>query len=284
MLKLDEFESVFRSADKRRYQHHSVDLRSVLVVTDREKDDGRRFSEDVRTFLGALGSDLRWIVLSVAAYRGVGELLEAIEGDKPDLICTHRNLCGHAGAFPYSLGSFVDVLTQATPIPVLLLPNPTVDAHLPPQCTAPTRVMVLTNDLTSQDRLVDFGVRVTPQGGNLFLVHLEDDVVFERYVNVISKIPSIDTQDATEAIREQLLKEPRDYIASCREELAEAEAHMAVHEILEMGHRVATCKRLMDQHAVGLVVMNTKDEEQLAMHGLAYALAVELREHPLLLL
>lgn len=30
--------------------------------------------------------------------------------------------------------------------------------------------------------------------------------------------------------------------------------------------------------------MNTKDEDQLAMHGLAYPLAVELREIPLLML
>jgi hypothetical protein len=30
--------------------------------------------------------------------------------------------------------------------------------------------------------------------------------------------------------------------------------------------------------------MNTKDEDQLAMHGLAYPLAVELRDIPLLML
>ena len=30
--------------------------------------------------------------------------------------------------------------------------------------------------------------------------------------------------------------------------------------------------------------MNTKDEDQLAMHGLAYSLAIELRAIPLLML
>ena len=35
---------------------------------------------------------------------------------------------------------------------------------------------------------------------------------------------------------------------------------------------------------VDLLVMNTKDEDQLAMHGLAYPLAVELRQIPLLML
>ncbi len=34
----------------------------------------------------------------------------------------------------------------------------------------------------------------------------------------------------------------------------------------------------------GVLVMNTKDEDQLAMHGLAYSLAIELRAIPLLML
>jgi hypothetical protein len=51
-----------------------------------------------------------------------------------------------------------------------------------------------------------------------------------------------------------------------------------------MGHHVSDCREIIDQHAIDLVVMNTKDEDQLAMHGLAYPLAIELRDLPLLLL
>ena len=40
----------------------------------------------------------------------------------------------------------------------------------------------------------------------------------------------------------------------------------------------------IDEHKIDLLVMNTKDEYQTAMHGLAYPLAVELRSIPLLLL
>ena len=42
--------------------------------------------------------------------------------------------------------------------------------------------------------------------------------------------------------------------------------------------------RLIDDHDVNLLVFNTKDDKQLAMHGMAYSLAVELRHRPLLLL
>ena len=51
-----------------------------------------------------------------------------------------------------------------------------------------------------------------------------------------------------------------------------------------MGHRLSEYKRLIGEHEVDLLVMNTKDAEQHAMHGMAYPLAVELRDIPLLML
>ena len=43
-------------------------------------------------------------------------------------------------------------------------------------------------------------------------------------------------------------------------------------------------KELVEENEIDLLVMYTKDEEQLAMHGIAYPLAVELRATPLLML
>lgn len=82
----------------------------------------------------------------------------------------------------------------------------------------------------------------------------------------------------------RLLKEPADYIRSVEEVLAEAVRDVAIAKDVRMGHRVADCRALVAEHAINLVVMNTKDEGQLAMHGLAYPLAIELRDVPLLLL
>jgi len=116
------------------------------------------------------------------------------------------------------------------------------------------------------------------------LAHLEDDAMFERYLDVISKIASIDTDEARERIRSQLCKEPRDYIRSVRETLSAAVPNLTITKEVRMGHRVADCKQLVEDHDVDLVVMNTKDDDQLAMHGLAHPIAVELRSIPLLLL
>ena len=59
---------------------------------------------------------------------------------------------------------------------------------------------------------------------------------------------------------------------------------MRVEEIVTVGNHMTEFRNLIEQHAVDLLVMHTKDDEQSAMHGLAYPLAVELREIPLLLL
>ena len=45
------------------------------------------------------------------------------------------------------------------------------------------RVMVMTDHLTGDSRLVNFAVRFTEPDGTLFLTHIEDDAVFDRYVD-----------------------------------------------------------------------------------------------------
>jgi hypothetical protein len=131
---------------------------------------------------------------------------------------------------------------------------------------------------------VNWGAVFTHKNGTLFLTHIEDDGVFERYLSVIAKIPAIDTDTAREAIEAQLLKEPRDYIRSCKEVLAKQRADLRVEKVVGQGHRLGEYRTLIESHQIDLLVMNTKDEDQLAMHGLAYPLAVELRTLPLLML
>ena len=94
----------------------------------------------------------------------------------------------------------------------------------------------------------------------------------------------IDTETAAETINAQLLKEPHDYIRSCRAAIEAAGLNVSIEEIVVMGRRIEEYTRLIEAHEVDLLVMHAKDEDQLAMHGLAYPLAVELRQIPLLML
>jgi hypothetical protein len=57
-----------------------------------------------------------------------------------------------------------------------------------------------------------------------------------------------------------------------------------IQAIVAMGDRVEEYRRLVEDHRVDLLVLNTLDGDQLAMHGQAYPLAVDLRGIPLLML
>jgi len=70
--------------------------------------------------------------------------------------------------------------------------------------------------------LINYAARFTEPGGRLIATRIEPEATFERYLEVIAKIPAIDTGPAGEAIRKQLLKEAHDYIGSSREELQAA--------------------------------------------------------------
>ena len=66
--------------------------------------------------------------------------------------------------------------------------------------------------------------------------------------------------------------------------LAERGFKIQVDTVVVFGSHVGEYRRLVEEHQVDLLVLHTRDEEQLAMHGRAYPLAVELRQIPLLML
>ncbi len=285
MPNVDQFESVFKGAAKQVYTHQSLRVGKVAVVTDQADGDGSIDALQARAddLIAHIAVDASWQMIGDADYDSVGSLLKAIEATQSDLIVTYRNLKTIDWKWHNTLGGFVDVLVQATPSPVLLLPHPLEYPDLKPERAQD--VMALTDHMTGDDRLVNWAAAVTQPGGKLFLTHVEDAAVLDRLLDAISKIPAIDTDIARQEIPNQLLKEPRDYIESCKAVLAEHDAQLRVESIVtSSGHRLSEYQRLIDEHEIDLLVMNTKDEDQLAMHGLSYPLTVEIRRTPMLLL
>ncbi len=284
MTKVDQFESAFRAAAKTPFEYEPVQVESVMVISDRDEPAAADFGDRVRSFLSVLerGENVRWRTAHGGEYDTVPELLDLVESERPGLICTYRHLHSDSWRWPYTLGEYIDVLTQATTTPVLVLPHP----ERPPErgVTDTDVVMAMTDHLVGDDRLVNWAGRFTDAGGRLVLAHVEDDVAFERFIEVVSKIPSIDTDDARKRIQERLRHDARDYIRSCTEGLSRAALPFSVDEVVTTGHHLSEYRRLVEDHHADLLVMNTKDDEQLAMHGLAYPLAIEVRSIPLLLL
>ena len=288
MTQIDEFESRFKSAAKPVFHLAPVQLQTILILIDGSADHLREYVAKIEAFLKVLNtadSSINVEIVTGDRFSGVDKLLEIVEQSRPDLICTYRNLHTPATEFPYSLGVYVDVLTQATEIPILLLPHPSTLRDGDNVMRNSDRVMVVTDHLAGDATLVTYAARFTQENGELTLAHIEDEHVFERFVDVLSKIPTIDTDQAKKSILDQLLKEPTDYIESCRKGLAEELGQsIKVTSSISMGHHLSDYRDIIDKSDIDLLVINTKDEDQLAMHGLAYPLSIEFRDLPLLLI
>jgi hypothetical protein len=287
MTQIDEFESIFKAAAKSPFVMQPVTLSRTLVVTDFDENVDTGYLDRIRNFLAALDQIEKPVAYEFVHrrdYQKVDDLLTHVAQFKPDFICTYRNLGVAAIDYPYSLGVFVDVLTQATSIPVLLLPRPEKLRENPELMSNTDRVMAATDHLTTESRLISIAARFTQHDGTLTLVHVEDEISLNRVFAAIEKIPEIDTDIACEKIRDQLLREPADYIQSCREGIREAGIPINVDSVITVGHHISDYRQMLAERRVDLLVINTKDEDQLAMHGMAYPLSIELRDTPILML
>ncbi|MCA9040412.1 MAG: hypothetical protein KDA65_08705 [Planctomycetaceae bacterium] len=279
---IDEFESIFRRADKATFEFHPPQWNRVALITDYGSEQQEQLKQEVIQYLPMLSSKSEFFLLGENDFQNVVELLDLLRSKSVDLIITFRHLREKEHIPQHSLGVYIDVLTQTVPAPVLLMPGSAVA----PKSLAEMRcedVMVVTEQIAGDHRLVNYGAACAPAGGQLFLVHIEDDIVFERYMQVIEQIPEIDSSIAREQIDHQLLQDALDYQQSCEEAIKSARDQLMVYSIARRGHRLRDIQSLIDEQNVDLLVMNTKDDDQLAMHGLAYSLSVELQELPLLL-
>ncbi|MBL1148513.1 MAG: universal stress protein [Pseudomonadota bacterium] len=286
MTQIDQFESIFRAADKTLYAYQMPEIRKILVVTDLTVKASEAFLVQLQEFLSVLSvpKEPKWVPVSGKDFKSSADLLKLVKKHKPDLICTYRNLQSAGWKYPHSLGEHLDVLVQLADVPVMILPHPEAGRADRHAMQNTNRVMVLTDHLSDSHDLVNIAVRLTREKGRLSLVHLEDTQVFERYIDAISKIATIDTDEAREKIKERLLKEPRDYIASCAAVLASHDVKIKIRSVVGFGHHITAFKKKIDKQKLDLIVMRGKDKTQMAMHGIVYPLAVEIRQIPLLLI
>ncbi|GAB4144490.1 MAG: hypothetical protein Tsb009_16180 [Planctomycetaceae bacterium] len=280
---IDEFQSMFRRAEREPYNYAKVPLETAAIIVDGNHHQAEKQRDEVLQFLPRLETVSNWRLIDGSQYDNVNDLLRLIDELQTDLLITHRHLQEGAMLPQHSLGVYLDVLTQATSIPVLVLPG-TASKPISLQERICNRVLVVTDHITGDHRLINYGVRMCAQGGTVWLCHVEDDAVFSRYMNAISRIPEIDTDQARELIDRQLLKEADDFIQTCIAELRTDGPKITYHGEVLRGHRLHEYRKLIDEHEIDLVVTNTKDEDQLAMHGLAYSMSVEWTDIAMLLL
>ena len=280
---IDEFESLFKRAERTLFHYADISIRKVAVVTDGNPAMAKELGNDIKRFLPHLAGQADWQYVTGDQYGNVNDLLKIMVEHNPDLIVTSRCLDESSLVPQHTLGVYVDVMTQTLSTPILLLPGTAPQPH-PLGTRACQGVMVVTDNLAGDDQLVNHAVACTAAEGTVWLCHVEDDVLFRRYLEAIGRIPEINTEQAQELIAEQLVAIPTQYAQSCIEGLKAAGAERTIEQVIEFGHQVNRYRQLVAQYPVDLLVTNTKDKDQLAMRGVAYALSVELTDIAQLLL
>ena len=281
MSSVDQFASVFNAATKTIFQHKPPVFNNALTVTDLAKEAADKYTETSKSFFSSV--EATWESIGQEDFNSVKELLDIVEQRKPDLIVTYRHLYSEAWRWPHSLGEHLDVLIQVTDPPVAIMPHPDrkgIPAHAMKNTD---NVIVINDHLTGEDCLINHAAYVTRPNGNLHLTHIENGSVFERYMEVISKIPEIDTDIARETIQAQLLNEPSAYIDSVEEALSKEIPDLQVIKHIAQGKQLDEYRKAVERHNADLVVLQSHDPDQQAMNATAYSLAVELRTTPLLI-
>ena len=162
MTNIDQFESAFRSAAKESFSLEDLNVRRILYICDAGGDSDTEYAAAAKRFT-ATAELLRvaeWEHVSCHGLSDVDALMRRVKNDPPDLICTYRNLGMPATQYPFSLGAYVDVLTQVTHVPVLLLPRPELSTDGYEMLASIDAVMAITDHLMGDHHLVSFAARL----------------------------------------------------------------------------------------------------------------------------
>ena len=283
---IDKFESVFKGAVKDYFVYKSLEIKKIMVITSGDSSRAEFLLEKVRNFLRVVirEKQIEWVKVEGEDFDSVPELMEICEREKPDLIVAYRHLKQKHKKLPFSIGVYLDMLTQATKFPIMVLPyfeDQDEYKNVMNDCNAVTAVA---NHITTEHKLVNYGIYFTEPEGKLFLTHIEDRMVFDKYIDIISKIPELSTELAEKEIKARLFSEPAAYIESCEKTLGDRQINLEIIPVIKLGHAIEDYKAQILNHEIDLLIMNTRDEDQLAMQGMAYSLAVELTQIPLLLI
>ncbi len=274
---------MFKRAEKTPFTYVTPSLDRIVLVTDGDAAEAGQLQKQISQFLPILQSASQWEIVTGDQFETVEHLVSIIRRHGPDLVITRRCLHEKGMVPQHSLGVFVDVLTQILDSPVLLLPEESQSETSIPNRES-RNVMVVTDHVAGQSQLVSLGARFGAGQGEIWICHVEDDAVWERYMRAIERIPEIDSDEARTLIHRQLFHEASEFIESAIATLKTVFPGQKFHTSVSKGHLLKQYFQMLKSHDVELLVLNTKDEDQLAMHGMAYALSVEVIQIPLLLL
>lgn len=277
MLKLDHFTSVFRAADKDIITIPKCEISKVLLVTDVSHEKSLLiWGSWKKLFFG----NVDVTILHGEESKDLSLITQKIEASGCDLIVSYRCLHSDNWRYPHAIGSYVEVITQMTATPVLLMPHILEEAQ---EYSPPESIILISDDLTKEADLLGWACSFRSHSSRCTLVELENLTYLNRLLNTIAKIPQIDTEMAQEKISSQLQKDSQGWLERSQDILREWERPPSLKRVQIAQSCMTSCIELVEEEKAKLIVLNTKDDDQLAIHGLVYPFMVQFRNIPLLL-
>lgn len=255
---LDVFASVFKRSVKHHFRYQEKELTSMMVIADGEHlnaldDFAATYCENRTRF--AYTSTFKWSTLR-----------DELAKQSPSMVLIQRQLGIHDAGLQFSMGPILESITQELNIPVLVLPHDFSGYHI-------KNVAVGFDHQIDNSHLVNQALLLKNSIENLVLVHVEEESVFNYYMDAISKIPGINTEYAEANIQETILKLSGDFFEDVKSKLSPQKLNISSH--CSFGDVVTQYGKLINDHQVDLLVFEAEDDSKLAMHSLGQSLAIQ---------
>jgi hypothetical protein len=286
-MRIDEFESQFIRSTREPFKFHSPEISTVAVVSDSPQSGAAQVLAASTSLLsdtpvlGKASSKVSWQLIHGELYDSVRALLNIIEDVKPDVIFVERHLKTKIEDRVIGLSNYIDALTQSCITPLVILPE-CEDSNMANVVRPAKEILVDSKQLVGNHNLINWALRFVVPDTKLFLSHIEDDRDFAHYINVISRIPELDTDLAEKAIRGTLLKIPEDFIDRVRSGVEKLSSDISVKGIIRLGHSIADHLDIIQKHKIDLLVVPGASQERRMLSETTYGLAMECREIPIL--
>ena len=279
--RLDLFESIFKRAQRIRFEYSPPNLTSVLVLHPEQPDITT--TPIIEQTLGILNRPKASPIIAQSLPNTTDELSisNLVLDHAPDLIVLQRHLLQGEHAWPRGFGGVVPSLIQHHATPILVLPTPVNDARAP--STVRTIAGIVDQPLNNHD-LVNWASTFCASGATLCLHHIEAEDQFERIMKAIERIPELNTETARTTLKRELMQEAQRFLDHCQLTLEQYRPDVTVQHSVEMAPVQHGYLTWITQTQPELIVLDMLDATKAVNRGIADALAMQFTDLPFLLL
>ena len=201
-------------------------------------------------------------------------LKSRIDETNADLIVSERLLFENHKDFDHSLGVYIEAVSQTFSTPLLIVGERT-----------PTTGNVIVGFETAVFDTDIINKAMSFCDEKLILAHIIDKGIYDQFSYALDRVPDLVYSDFEEEIKNQLNQYVFNLSKGVNKALSDIDnsLHSNVISYSNIGVVSREFKDLIEKYKPSLLAFQSKDETQLAMHGLGYAMAVEFPAQSILL-